>query len=151
MLAGTPADQTMVNTVAFTQAIQEAAAGTIVILGIAYDRPETGCGYIQMTPSMRGEAEAVHPVQRFVERPTWWTRRFAAACERCCSWGRAAYTPSWHRSPCARTPYSPAPWSPPTSLAPSPRLDLIVANRKIKQVDVVKDKRCIRDLFGAAS
>ena len=69
----TPADQTVVNTAAFThamqQAIQEALAGTIVILGITPDRPETGYGYIQTTPSLRGEAEAVHPVQRFVEKP----------------------------------------------------------------------------------
>lgn len=73
VLVVTPADQTLVNTAAFThamqQAIQEAAAGTIVILGITPDRPETGYGYIQTTPSLRGEAEAVHPVQRFVEKP----------------------------------------------------------------------------------
>ncbi len=70
VLVVTPADQTVVNTAAFTQAmqqaIQEAAAGTIVILGITPDRPETGYGYIQTTPSLRGEAEAV---QRFVEKP----------------------------------------------------------------------------------
>jgi len=73
VLVVTPADHSVVNTVAFTQAmqqaIQEAAAGTIVILGITPDRPETGYGYIQTTPSLRGEAEAVHPVQRFVEKP----------------------------------------------------------------------------------
>ena len=73
VLVVTPADQTVVNTAAFTQAmqqaIQEAAAGTIVILGINPDRPETGYGYIQTSPSLRGEAEAVHPVQRFVEKP----------------------------------------------------------------------------------
>jgi mannose-1-phosphate guanylyltransferase / mannose-6-phosphate isomerase len=73
VLVVTPADQTVVNTAAFTQAvqqaIQEAAAGTIVILGITPDRPETGYGYIQTTSSLRGEAEALHPVQRFVEKP----------------------------------------------------------------------------------
>lgn len=73
VLVVTPADQTLVNTAAFThamqQAIQEAAAGTLVILGITPDRPETGYGYIQTSPSLRGEAEAVHPVQRFVEKP----------------------------------------------------------------------------------
>ncbi len=71
VLVVTPADQTVVNAAAFTEAmqlaIQEAVAGTIVILGIAPDRPETGYGYIQTNPSLRGEA--VHPVQRFVEKP----------------------------------------------------------------------------------
>ena len=71
VLVVTPADQTVVNTAAFTQAmqqaIQEAAEGTIVILGITPDRPETGYGYIQTTPSLRDEA--IHPVQRFVEKP----------------------------------------------------------------------------------
>ena len=73
VLVVTPADQTVVNTAAFTQAmqraIQEAAAGTIVILGITPDRAETCFGYIQTTSSIEGEAEAVHPVQRFVEKP----------------------------------------------------------------------------------
>jgi mannose-1-phosphate guanylyltransferase/mannose-6-phosphate isomerase len=71
VLVVTPADQTVVNTEAFTQAmqqaIQEAAAGTIVILGITPDQPETGYGYIQTTSSLQGEA--IHPVQRFVEKP----------------------------------------------------------------------------------
>ncbi len=73
VLVVTPADQMIANSAAFTQAmqqaIQEAAAGTIVILGITPDRPETGYGYIQTIPSLQGEAEAVHPVQRFVEKP----------------------------------------------------------------------------------
>ena len=73
VLVVTPADQTVVNTAAFThamqQAIQEAAAGTIVILGITPDRPETGYGYIQTTSSLQGEAETIHPVKRFVEKP----------------------------------------------------------------------------------
>ena len=68
-----PADQTVSNTAAFTQAMQqavlEADQGSIVILGITPDRPETGYGYIQTSPSLRGEAEAIHPVQRFVEKP----------------------------------------------------------------------------------
>ena len=66
----TPADQTVANTVAFTQAMQaaarEAASGSIVILGITPDTPETGYGYIQAA------AEATEPtmlVQRFVEKP----------------------------------------------------------------------------------
>jgi mannose-1-phosphate guanylyltransferase/mannose-6-phosphate isomerase len=73
VLVVTPADQTVVNTAAFTQAVQqairEAAAGTIVILGITPDRPETGYGYIQTTPSLRDEAKAIYPVKRFVEKP----------------------------------------------------------------------------------
>ena len=63
-----PADQTVSNTAAFTQAMQqavlEADQGSIVILGITPDRPETGYGYIQA-----GTNEAPMPVQRFVEKP----------------------------------------------------------------------------------
>lgn len=70
VLVVTPADQTVANTVAFTEAMQaavrEAAGGSIVILGITPDSPETGYGYIQAV------AEAKEPamlVQRFVEKP----------------------------------------------------------------------------------
>jgi mannose-1-phosphate guanylyltransferase/mannose-6-phosphate isomerase len=69
VLVVTPADQTVANTAAFTQAMQqaieEAVLGTIVILGITPDRPETGYGYIQV----KGGADTVLPVQRFVEKP----------------------------------------------------------------------------------
>lgn len=70
VLVVTPADQTVVNTAAFTlamqQAIREANSGSIVILGITPDRPETGYGYIQT----RSESGAgVQTVQRFVEKP----------------------------------------------------------------------------------
>ncbi len=70
VLVVTPADQTVVNTVAFTlamqQAIREADSGSIVILGITPDRPETGYGYIQT----RNESSAgLETVQRFVEKP----------------------------------------------------------------------------------
>lgn len=70
VLVVTPADQTVSNTVAFREAIQkairEAESGSIVILGITPDRPETGYGYIQ--------TQALNPdgamfVQRFVEKP----------------------------------------------------------------------------------
>ena len=48
ILVVTPADQTVTNPAAFTaamqQAIAEAATGSIVILGIQPDRPETGYG-----------------------------------------------------------------------------------------------------------
>ena len=71
VMAVTPADQTVVNSVAFTtamqQAITEAANGSIVILGVTPDKPETGYGYIQTAKSLR--AEAIQTVQRFVEKP----------------------------------------------------------------------------------
>ena len=71
ILLVTPADQTIMNTAAFTAAMQQAAAeadhGTIVILGVTPDRPETGYGYIQIN---QAEANAVmHTVLRFVEKP----------------------------------------------------------------------------------
>ena len=73
VLVVTPADQTVVNPAAFNAAMQsavaEAANGTIVILGVTPDKPETGYGYIQTSKSLRGEAKAIHIVQRFVEKP----------------------------------------------------------------------------------
>lgn len=69
VLVVTPADQTVANTTAFTQAMQhaieEAAQGIIVILGIPPDRPETGYGYIQV----KGGTATALPVKRFVEKP----------------------------------------------------------------------------------
>lgn len=66
----TPADQTVANTAAFTQAMQravnEAFGGAIVILGITPDTPETGYGYIQTT---EGKHELAMMVRRFVEKP----------------------------------------------------------------------------------
>jgi mannose-1-phosphate guanylyltransferase/mannose-6-phosphate isomerase len=73
VLVVTPADQTVVNAAAFTAAVQtaveEAANGTIVILGVTPDKPDTGYGYIQTAKSLRGEVEAIQLVQRFVEKP----------------------------------------------------------------------------------
>ena len=73
VLVVTPADQTVANSAVFTlamqQAVRQAEKGSIVILGIKPDRPETGYGYIQTSPSLRGEVEAIHSVQRFVEKP----------------------------------------------------------------------------------
>jgi mannose-1-phosphate guanylyltransferase/mannose-6-phosphate isomerase len=70
VLVVTPADQTVVNTTVFTQAMQqairEADSGNIVILGITPDRPETGYGYIQAKAQNGAEAMGV---QRFVEKP----------------------------------------------------------------------------------
>jgi mannose-1-phosphate guanylyltransferase/mannose-6-phosphate isomerase len=70
VLVVTPADQTVLNTAAFTlvmqQAIREADSGSVVILGISPERPETGYGYIQT----RSESSAgVETVRRFVEKP----------------------------------------------------------------------------------
>jgi mannose-1-phosphate guanylyltransferase/mannose-6-phosphate isomerase len=68
VLVVTPADQTVTHAAAFTAALQQAvrtaADGSIVILGITPDRPETGYGYIQ---SSTGEGAA--RVLRFVEKP----------------------------------------------------------------------------------
>ena len=70
VLVVTPADQTVIDQVAFTvamqNAIREAASGSIVILGITPDRPETGYGYIQASA---GTNDAAMSVQRFVEKP----------------------------------------------------------------------------------
>ena len=71
VLVVTPADQTVMNADAFTAAMQsavaEAAIGTIVILGVTPDKPETGYGYIQIN---QAEVNAgVSSVRRFVEKP----------------------------------------------------------------------------------
>lgn len=69
VLVVTPADHTIAHAVAFNSAIHDAirqsAEGTVVILGVTPDRPETGYGYIQAvvasTPTL--------VVERFVEKP----------------------------------------------------------------------------------
>jgi mannose-1-phosphate guanylyltransferase/mannose-6-phosphate isomerase len=70
VLVVTPADQTVASTFAFNQAMQqavrEASGGSIVILGVTPDRPETGYGYIQA--QAQNDAGAMS-VQRFVEKP----------------------------------------------------------------------------------
>jgi len=68
VLVVTPADQTVTRQEAFIFAMQRAvdaaAAGAIVILGIRPTRPETGYGYI------RAEVDGARiSVQRFVEKP----------------------------------------------------------------------------------
>ena len=72
ILVVTPADQTVTQTTAFTQAMQqaiaEAATGTIVILGITPDHPETGYGYIQCQSD--DSVSTAQTVQRFVEKPS---------------------------------------------------------------------------------
>ena len=80
VLVVTPADQTVADGAAFTAAVQkaieQAAHGSIVILGVTPDKPETGYGYIQVGRHDDGQgkgcsAEAIQcqTVQRFVEKP----------------------------------------------------------------------------------
>jgi mannose-1-phosphate guanylyltransferase/mannose-6-phosphate isomerase len=68
VLVVTPADQTVTDPLAFTAALQQAVrlagAGSVVILGITPDRPETGYGYIRSTPD-----SAAARVAQFVEKP----------------------------------------------------------------------------------
>lgn len=71
VLVVTPADQTVVDPVAFTAAVQRAvheaaSSGAIVILGVTPTHPETGYGYIQCG---RDSSETTYPVTRFVEKP----------------------------------------------------------------------------------
>ena len=72
ILVVTPADQTVTDTAAFTAALQSAiraaADGSIVILGIQPDKPETGYGYIMAMPNLAGQSSALS-VDRFVEKP----------------------------------------------------------------------------------
>jgi mannose-1-phosphate guanylyltransferase/mannose-6-phosphate isomerase len=67
----TPADQTVTDAAAFGEALQRAVAaaanGTIVILGITPDRPETGYGYIRSERSAGAHGEQA--VLQFVEKP----------------------------------------------------------------------------------
>ena len=69
VLVVSPADQTVGNGAAFTEALQRAvraaANGAIVILGITPDRPETGYGYIRSEAGDNGIAK----VAKFVEKP----------------------------------------------------------------------------------
>lgn len=71
ILVMTPADQTVTNPPAFQAALGRAVAaatdGTIVILGITPDRPETGYGYIRSAQDTGANGE--QPVLQFVEKP----------------------------------------------------------------------------------
>jgi mannose-1-phosphate guanylyltransferase/mannose-6-phosphate isomerase len=70
VLVVTAADQTVTRPEAFTaavrRAVQTAAGGGVVILGIRPDRPETGYGYIR---AEGGSDDAAAAVERFVEKP----------------------------------------------------------------------------------
>lgn len=71
ILVVTPADQTVKNSAAFTDALQRsvraAANGSIVILGIAPDKPETGFGYIKHQGVQGVNSE--YTVAQFAEKP----------------------------------------------------------------------------------
>lgn len=71
VLVVTPADQTVTDEAAFTQAVQQAvrvaATGKIVILGITPDRPETGFGYIRAAADKSDPS--AQSVTQFVEKP----------------------------------------------------------------------------------
>ncbi len=71
VLVVTPADQTVTDADAFgaavLRAIRTAGGGSIVLLGITPNRPETGFGYIRAVPADRDDG--VLRVERFVEKP----------------------------------------------------------------------------------
>jgi len=70
ILVVTPADQTVIDSAAYTAALRKAVAaaaeGDIVILGITPDKPETGFGYIRTSGA---DAQGVRDVAAFVEKP----------------------------------------------------------------------------------
>jgi mannose-1-phosphate guanylyltransferase/mannose-6-phosphate isomerase len=65
ILVVSPADQTVTQPASFVaalrRAVRQAAQGSIVVMGIKPDRPETGFGYIRQDPDGR--------VAQFVEKP----------------------------------------------------------------------------------
>ena len=74
VLVVTPADQAIADAAAFNaavqQAITQAVEGSIVILGVTPDKPETGYGYIKTSSVIPAKA-GIHPLQvtAFVEKP----------------------------------------------------------------------------------
>ncbi|QWE31026.1 mannose-1-phosphate guanylyltransferase/mannose-6-phosphate isomerase [Polynucleobacter sp. Adler-ghost] len=73
ILLVTPADQTVINGTAFTQALQKAvriaSEGAIVILGITPNTPQTGYGYIKAKSDILNKDRDGLMVERFVEKP----------------------------------------------------------------------------------
>jgi mannose-1-phosphate guanylyltransferase/mannose-6-phosphate isomerase len=73
ILVVTPADQTIQNGAAFTEALQQAVQlaneGSIAILGITPTAPETGYGYIKTIRNEVGKNAGEFTVERFVEKP----------------------------------------------------------------------------------
>ena len=73
ILVVTPADQTVTNKKAFTNALHQAVSiaqtGAIAILGITPAAPETGYGYIKTKAQSPQEKSSGLVVERFVEKP----------------------------------------------------------------------------------
>ena len=73
ILVVTPADHAITDSVACTAALRSAvsaaATGSIVVLGIRPDRPETGYGYIRTVQAAAGDAAESLAVEAFVEKP----------------------------------------------------------------------------------
>lgn len=74
VLVVTPSDQAVSDEAAFAQAmrvaVREAAKGSVVILGVTPDRPETGYGYVNASTVSSADAmNAAADVERFVEKP----------------------------------------------------------------------------------
>jgi mannose-1-phosphate guanylyltransferase/mannose-6-phosphate isomerase len=67
-----PSDQVVPDPAAFRAAVQAACpaalAGSLVTFGIAPTRPETGYGYLELSPDSPDPA-ALQPLVRFVEKP----------------------------------------------------------------------------------
>ncbi|WP_412851522.1 mannose-1-phosphate guanylyltransferase/mannose-6-phosphate isomerase [Ectothiorhodospira shaposhnikovii] len=74
-----PSDHVILNEPAFRQAVSRAAVaaaeGALVTFGITPTAPETGYGYIQQGRAWGREAEGIHEVERFVEKPDQETAR----------------------------------------------------------------------------
>jgi len=70
VLVVTPADHVVTDQAAFGAALRRAIAcaadGSVVVMGITPDRPETGYGYIRSAAAPSGEPA---PVRQFVEKP----------------------------------------------------------------------------------
>ncbi len=72
-IAVLPSDHYVKDDAAFLQLLKQALLvadrGHIVTLGVFPTRPETGYGYIKLAAEPSGEAEGVHLVEAFVEKP----------------------------------------------------------------------------------
>jgi mannose-1-phosphate guanylyltransferase/mannose-6-phosphate isomerase len=80
ILVVTPADQTVLDDISFRKAtqkaIEQASCGSIVIMGVFPDRPETGFGYIKVEVGAADVFENdFHTVKRFIEKPNEVTAR----------------------------------------------------------------------------
>ncbi len=80
VLAVLPADHHIPDGAAFARAIRRAAraaaaGGSLVTLGVAPTRPDTGYGYIHAGAPLRGTQAGLRSVRRFVEKPDAATAR----------------------------------------------------------------------------